>query len=101
MTVSSISGNRGTYQRTEQVRISFQASYPSLAFATTGSANVTLIRPRSSAFNITARYDFVSHNFVATYRLPINAPISFWTARLNEKNFDNSYDKRWLAKQIS
>ena len=101
MTVSSISSNRGTYQRTEQVRISFQASYPSLAFATTGSANVTLIRPSSSAFNITASYDFVSHNFVATYRLPMNAQIGVWTARLNVNNFDDSYDNRGPASQVS
>ena len=101
MTISSLSSYRGTYQRTQQVRISFQASYPSLAYANTGSANVTLIRPNSTAFNITASYDATSQNFAAVYRLPINAPVGPWTARLNINNFDDSYGNRGPASQVS
>lgn len=101
MTISSISSFRATYQRTEQVRLSFQASYPSLAMATTGSANVTLIRPNSSAFNITASYDPISQSFLATYRLPFNALTGVWTAKLNVKNFDDSYGNEGPASQVS
>jgi hypothetical protein len=101
MTISSISSTRATYQRTEQVRLSFRPIYPSLANATTGSANVTLIRPNSSAFNITASYDLVSQSFVATYRLPINALIGVWTARLNTNTFDDSYGNEGPASMIS
>jgi hypothetical protein len=101
MTISSISSTRAIYQRTEQVRLVFQPIYPSLAFATTGSANVTLIRPNSTSFNITANYDAVSHNFLATYKLPINAQIGVWTARLNINNFDDSYGNEGPTSQIS
>jgi Bacterial Ig-like domain (group 3) len=101
MTISSLSSYRATYQRTQQVKISFQASYPSLAYATTGSANVTLVRPNSSAFNITASYDSVSQNFAAVYRLPINAPVGVWTARLNVNNFDDSYGNKGPQSQVS
>src|SRR5207245_11742940 len=38
---------------------------------------------------------------MATYRLPMNAQIGVWTARLNVNNFDDSNDNRGPASQVS
>src|SRR5207245_11542365 len=55
----------------------------------------------NSSYNITDNYDFVSNNFGANYRLPMNAQIGVWTAILNVNNFDDSYDNRGPASQVS
>lgn len=101
MAIGAISTNRSIYSRTETVRVSFEPIYPSLQNATTGSANVTLIRPSSTTFNIRATYDPASLEFVANYKTTISDLTGTWTARLAVSSFDDGNGNKGPSSPVT
>jgi len=91
MTISSLTSSKATYQRTETVSFSFQASYPDGSFATTGIALLRLAPPSSGSVTLTAIYDTTSHSFTANYKTTPENQTGTWTATLASQAFGDGY----------
>ncbi len=82
LTISSISLNKLTYQRSETMRFSFQPTYPDGTIATTGTALLTLAPPSGNIATLTATYNSTSQTFGGTYKTLLTDTTGTWTASL-------------------
>ena len=91
MTISALTSSKSTYQRTETMTFTFQASYPDGSFASTGIALETLARPTGGNVTLTANYDSVSQTFSANYKTFRDNQTGTWTATLAARAYGDGY----------
>ncbi|HLE64684.1 MAG TPA: PKD domain-containing protein [Candidatus Bathyarchaeia archaeon] len=89
--ISGLSSSKSTYQRTETMSFSFQATYPSGEIANTGLALITLTRPDRTNRTLTASYNSTNQNFVATYKTTATNQTGTWTGSLADYGFDDGF----------
>ena len=82
MTISALTSVKSTYQRTETMSFSFQATYPDGSLASTGSSLVTLARPDGVNITLATTYDSPTQSFVAKYKTSVTNQTGTWTATL-------------------
>ena len=90
VTILSLTSSKSTYQRTETMQFSFQATYADNSNATTGSGIITLTRANGSKFNITATYDSSVKKFVSSYTTTTTDVTGAWNATMGVNWFDDS-----------
>ena len=90
VTISSLTSSKSTYQRTETMQFSFQATYVDNSNATTGSGIVTLTRVDGSKLNLTATYNSSVKEFVASYTTTRTDVTGTWNATMGVNYFDDS-----------
>jgi len=89
--ISGLSSSKSTYQRTETMSFSFQATYPSGEIANTGLALITLTRPDRVNRTLTASYNSTNQIFVATYKTTATNQTGTWTGSLANYGFDDGF----------
>ena len=82
MTISALTSLKSTYQRTETMSFSFQATYPDGSLASTGSSIVTLARPDGVNVTLATTYDSATQSFAANYNTSVTNQTGVWTATL-------------------
>jgi PKD repeat protein len=101
LTITSLTANSSTYQRTQTLKFSFQSQYPDGTLANTGTASLTLMRPDRVNVTITASFDNVAGSFVASYKTSANNETGTWTAILPVGGFDDSNGNTGPTTQLT
>ena len=91
MTISTLTSSKTTYQRTEAMSFSFQASYPDGTFANTGIGLLTLAPPTGGNVTLTANYDSLSQSFIATYKTFLDNQTGTWKATIAVHAYGDGY----------
>ena len=91
MTIPTLTSAKTTYQRTETMSFSFQASYPDGSIANTGIGLLTLAPPTGANITLTANYDGLSQSFIATYKTLIDNQTGTWKATIAAHAYGDGY----------
>jgi PKD repeat protein len=89
MTISALTSLKSTYQRTETMQFSFQATYPDGSLASTGTSLVTLARPDGVNVTLGTTYDTATQSFVAKYKTSVINQTGSWTATLAPNSYND------------
>jgi len=89
MTISALTSLKSTYQRTETMQFSFQATYPDGSLASTGTSLVTLARPDGVNVTLVTTYDSPTQSFVAKYKTSVMNQTGSWTATLAPNSYND------------
>ncbi len=101
MTISAITSFKPTYQRTETMRFSFQATYPDGSLASTGTSLVTLARPAGVNVTLVTTYDNTTQSFVAKYKTSVTNQTGTWTATLAPNAYDDGNGNTGPAAKLT
>jgi PKD domain len=101
MSISSLTSAKPSYQRTETMKFSFQATYPDGTGASTGAALLALANPSGARVTLTASYNATSHNFEANYQTTTTNQTGTWTATLSSFAFGDAYGNTGPSSQLT
>ena len=101
MTISSLTSLKSTYQRTETMQFSFQATYPDGSLASTGTSLVTLARPDRVNVTLVTTYDAATQSFVAKYKTSVINQTGSWTATLAPNSYNDGNGNTGPAAELT
>lgn len=91
ISIPTINSSKLSYQRTETMGFSFQATYPDGSTPTTGVGLVTLTGPTPGTITLTATYNSTTQTFLTSYRTSMNNQTGTWTAALAGHAYSDAY----------
>jgi len=101
MTISALTSLKSTYQRTETMQFSFQATYPDGSLASTGTSLVTLARPDGVNVTLVTTYDTATQSFVAKYTTSLTNQTGTWTATLASNGYNDGNGNTGPAAKLT
>ena len=101
MTVSALTSLKSSYQRTETMQFSFQATYPDGSLASTGTSLVTLARPDGVNVTLVTTYDTATQSFVAKYKTSVVNQTGSWIATLAPNSYNDGNGNTGPAAKLT
>jgi hypothetical protein len=91
VTVSQITAQLASLQKTQTEQLSFTATYLSGLAVQSGIASVDLNEPGGTVLTIPANYNSNTGKFLAVYRIPLNSDTGNWTAMVDTNSLNDGY----------
>jgi plastocyanin len=101
MTLSALTSPKSSYQRTETMQFSFQATYPDGSLASTGTSLVTLARPDGVNLTLVTTYDTATQSFIAKYKTSVVNQTGSWIATLTPNSYNDGNGNTGPAAKLT